>query len=267
MNSSGKTLTSRLARAALAFSLTALAASSANAQKTDAAPQATSTITPYSLFQESTLTASTNTVNVTRVPAVDSSNKVHYWDVALLFDTNSEGKLTLANGYPIFTASATPYSGNFKPGTYMGGGLTQYKIVVSGPSVLPNGGTGWAIFLAEGSNGDTAPNNAVWYAESITSNPLASRIKAAGISNSQLFYGVGGGGFHIFGWSGDSLLGFSQIGNALTILNFTNGPDQNTPQDQVTFVYPVNPVSERTALQQPGLVSKRHGLPRVVPIS
>jgi hypothetical protein len=209
-------------------------ASAARAQST------TTTITPYSLFQESTLTASTNTVNVTRVPVVDASNKVHYWDVALLFDTDSAGNLTLASGYPTFTASATPYSGNFKPGTYIAQGNTKFKVFVSGPSVLPNGGTAWAISLAQGSTGNITPNNAVWYAESITSNPLASRIKAAGITNGQLFYGVGGGGnLHNFGWNVDSLLGFSQIGNALTISNYTAccWADKSTPVDQITFTY------------------------------
>ena len=238
MNLSGKTLSPRIALVALACSLASLAASSANAQKTEAAPQATTTITPYSLFQESTLTASTNTVNVTRVPTVDASNKVHYWDVALLFDTDSEGNLTLASGYPTFTSSATPYSGNFKPGTYIAEGNPSLKILVSGPSVLPGGGTEWALSLAQGASGWTPPNTAVWYAESISSSPLASRLKAAGITNGQLFYGVGSyGNIHNFNWGTNSLLGFSQVGNALTIINFTNGGDRNTPQDQVTFVY------------------------------
>jgi hypothetical protein len=224
---------------ALALTFSPLFFSSSLAQTSEAAkPETTTSVAPYSLFQYSALTSSTDTVNATRVPVVDSTGKIHYWDVSLLFDANSAGDLTLAAGYPKISKSANPNSANFKAGTYVAPSIDfggTGIIVVAGPSVLPGGGTAWTISLPNGSNGGTDPNSAVWYVEPIASNPLAARIQAAGITSTQWSYGLGSG----YGWAGNSLLGFMQVGNTLTIADFTQGnfpySDHSMPVAQITY--------------------------------
>jgi len=223
--------------ALLALGALALCASSASAQTTEKAkPATTTTVTPYALFQDGGLTSATNTVDATRVPAVDSSGNLHYWDVSLIFDTDSSGDVTLAPGYPKITLSANPLSSNFKAGTYVvASGIDGGKdiIVVSGPSVLSGGATAWTLAGGPGSSSLTTPTTAVWYMEpTIASSPLASRITKAGIANSQLSYGVSGAGGY---WCTDSLLGFSQVGNSLTISDYSSCGDHSTPVDQRTY--------------------------------
>jgi|SRR5271163_1756768 len=221
--------------ASLALSLSAVLTLSAQAQTTPPP------ITPYSHFQYSTTTSSNEEIDAVRVPAVDSTGVTHYWDVSLLFDVDAEGALTLASGYPMIAPSKSFNSAHFKAGKYIapsdlfdGNGV----ITVAGPTVLAGGGSEWTITLPSGSYADTYPNSAVWYVESsIANNPLATRIENAKITSTVWSYGVGNTlNDH---WCPNSLLGFSQVGNSITIADFTttNGgcADASTPQDQVTF--------------------------------
>ena len=224
--------------AAFVLSLTPFFAVGAYAQvDATAKPETTTTITPYSLFQDSVLTSSTNTVNVTRVPVVDSKGVLHYWDVALLFDVNSSGELTLAAGYPMITGSASPITSGFKAGTYVApNGAT---IVVTGPGVTKNGATEWS--LAQSGTTCSFPYSATWYVGSISSNPLYPRLKADAVTSSAYSYGILGTSSSCGNndWDGGALLGFTQTGNSLTIVTFSYGgtDDYATPIAQLTYTY------------------------------
>jgi len=211
----------------LALSLAVVAGFSAQAQTT----------TPHSLFEDSTITSSGDSINAIRVPARDANGVLHYWDVTLVFDTDDLGNLTLAAGYPTITPSDNPLTAHFKPGTYVS--PSGAKIVVSGPGVTSGGATEWS--LAQSGTTCSFPYSATWYVGTLTSNPLYARLKRDGITSTAYSYGIlgtsasCGSGY----WDSGALLGFSQTGNALTIVSFSvsGTDDSSTPGAQITFTY------------------------------
>ena len=217
------------AAAVFALALAAAPALSAHAQ--------TTTVTPHSHFGDATITSTNSTIDAIRVPAVDSDGKTHYWDVELVFDTDDLGNLTLAAGYPTITSSDNPLTAHFKPGTYVS--PSGAKIVVSGPGVTSGGATEWS--LAQSGTTCSFPYSATWYVGTLTSNPLYARLKRDGITSTAYSYGIlgtsasCGSGY----WDSGALLGFSQTGNALTIVSFSvsGTDDSSTPGAQITFTY------------------------------
>jgi hypothetical protein len=199
---------------------------------------------PYALIQDSTLTATTNTINVTQLPVVTTAG-IMYVDLTIVFDVSANGTLTLASGYPQQTPAPRPIINGFEAGTYLGDNDSTELITVSEPGVAPNGVTAWSIAPAAGSSGCIYPYSAVWYdvGTTLKNNPLyLTRIKPAGITSTLLQYGVGAAGtgcgstIDIYEWGTSSLLGFSQTGNILTVSSFTNnGVDQDKPVDTQTF--------------------------------
>jgi hypothetical protein len=198
---------------------------------------------PYAIFQDSTLTASGNTITATRVPVVTTGTTTVYENVVIQFDVDSSGHFTIAPGYPQYVRSATPQISNFLPGTYIGpstvlGGKTS--IVVSGPSIGPNGTTEWSLTAPAGADPCTYPSSATWYVGSLATNPEAPRLTSAGITSTAYAYGVGGSQCSTDSndWDQGSLLGFSQTGNAITISSYTYDKvyDQSTPRDQITYI-------------------------------
>ena len=192
---------------------------------------------PYSLFEYSTLTGSGNTITASWVPIVTATGTTIYKDITLQFDVDSAGNLTLAPGFPQVTPSPALNVANFQAGKYVG--LNTYcpsgqaTITVSGPGVAPGGATEWSLGA---SCSYSYPSSATWYVGNIANNPLAARIKNAGITSTAWSYGIGSG-YNVYGhWAAGSLLGFSQTGNAITIATFTSGGvDHNTPIDQITY--------------------------------
>jgi hypothetical protein len=232
----------RVIRATFIVAVTAAWASVAHAQTDDASTQALTT-TPYSLFQYSTLTGLGNTIFAGRVPVANSTGTTKYYDVTIQFNVDSAGNLTLASGYPKVASSPTLIVSGFKAGKYVGPSNVlsgQAIINVSGPSVTSGGATQWSLAAGSGASVYTYPCSATWYVGPITSNPLYSRLKAAGITSTAWYYGViGSSGCapdsgH---WYPDSLVGLSQTGNTITIVSFTyaGSQDHSTPQDQITY--------------------------------
>jgi hypothetical protein len=235
----------RVARlAALMMALTFFVAAEAvvaNAQTKDAsAPQPAATTTPQAEFQYSALTGSGDTVLATRVPAITSTGATIYWDVTLLFDVDENGNLTLDPAYPQIVKSPNLITGGFQAGNYVGpstilGG--QALITLSGPGVGPGGTTEWTLAASPGAASCTYPSTATWYVGSLASNPLSARLKKAGITSTAYSYGTGGSEDCYTDWETDALLGFSQVGNTITIYTFSaDGTiDYNTPKDQITY--------------------------------
>lgn len=70
----------------------------------------------------------------------------------------------------------------------------------------------------------------------IANYPCAARLGKAGITSAVWSYGVGNGSGAI--WGANDFLGFSQVGNTLTIARCTSGfssTDQAAPVDQITY--------------------------------
>jgi hypothetical protein len=197
---------------------------------------------PYVLFQNSTLTGSGNTINATFLPVVLSTGTI-YENVTIQFDVDSQGNLTIAPGFPQVVKSPIFLTSKFMPGEYVGpstilGG--KALITVSGPSVAPGGTTEWTITTPTGADPCTYPSSATWYVGPLTSNPLwLPRLKKDGITSTAYDYGTGSSQCDTQGLYWDSpstLLGFSQVGDSLTIYSYTNdGSDSNSPLAQITY--------------------------------
>ena len=202
---------------------------------------------PYILLQNATLTASGNTINAARIPVVTASGVTVYLDMALQFNTDANGNLTLATGYPRINGSTALLTSNFTAGTYVGPSTFlngKAIIVVGGPGVAPGGATQWSLSAGPGADMCTTPLMANWYDGPIADNPNSARINSAKITSTALSYGIGGNepcgnntsGIIYGRWQSGSLLGFSQIGDTLTISSFTSSAtDYSTAQDQIVF--------------------------------
>ncbi len=191
---------------------------------------------PYSLFQNSTITGTTNTINVTQLPVViatTTGTKTIYDNVTVQFDVAADGTLTYSSTSPTVLLAARPNSSTFLPGTYDAPASTN-PITVSGPATTTGGGTEWSIAAQTTSCQDVT--SAAWYVGTLTASPYYARVKAAKVPTSGFSYGVGSGNCSGGDWGANSLMGFAQVGNQLTIFSFTvNGADQPEPVAQVTY--------------------------------
>jgi len=230
----------RLATVLAAVSIGAALLAPVAGRAQDFEPEATTPAAAVAEPQYSSLSSTNNVIQGTRVPVFYNGN-TYYVDLTLTLEPevtiSTKGVATVtATATVVATPSPNPIVNNFKAGTYVSpsniNGGTTY-IVVSGPSPLAGGGSGWTITTNSKSTPQTYPSSATWYVESNASNPLAARIKAAGITSTAYSYGVGDAGSN---WDNNSLLGFLQVGNSLEIVNFTSyGNDNNTPQDTITY--------------------------------
>jgi hypothetical protein len=222
--------------ATFALTLMAVWAVSVRAGARDAVSPQTTATPPYALFQDSTLTASGNTITANNLPVVTTTGKI-YDDVTIQFDVADDGTLTVSSGYPQIVAAAKPLISHFLAGSYAGPSTdAEFLITVNGPGVTTGGATEWSLSAATSASSTTYPTSAMWYVGPLASNPLYSRIKAAGITSTAYSYGVGSGYNSGSNWGTDSLLGFSQTNGALTIVSFThNTVDNSTPVDQITY--------------------------------
>jgi hypothetical protein len=223
-----------------------------HAQSPDAdAPQSTTTTTPNALFQYSTITGSGNTITATYLPVVTAKGTTVYKNVALQFDVDSMGNLTLAPGYPIVIPSPTPLISNFRAGNYKGpSNILSGKmlITVAGAGIAPGGATEWTLTTQSSADPCTYPSSATWYVGQFATSPLAGRLTKAGITAADYpdySWGVGGSqasticiGSQYYDWQPNTLLAFSQVGGTITILSFTdNGTDYSTSRDQITYTH------------------------------
>lgn len=192
---------------------------------------------PYALLQYSTLTGSGNTITATSVPVVTSKGIV-YQDVTLLFDVSAIGGLTVAPGYPEVVPAPPNLVNSFKAGKYTGPGNVyhgDFVINVSGPGVTTGGATEWSSATPTGGDYWTYPGTATWYGGPIASSPLAARLKAAGITQTQWSYGISSSNWG-GNWGTNALIGVSQIGNTITFVSFTNGNgDHSEPVDSIPY--------------------------------
>lgn len=191
---------------------------------------------PYALFQNSTITGTTNTINVTQLPVVIATatgTQTIYNNVTIQFDVAADGSLIYSASSPTVTLAARPNSSTFRAGTYDAPASTN-PITVSGPATTSGGGTEWSIAAQTSSCQDVT--SAAWYVGTLANSPYYARVKAAKAPASGFSYGVGSGACSGADWGSNVLLGLAQVGNQLTIFSFTfNGVDQAEPVAQVTY--------------------------------
>lgn len=190
---------------------------------------------PYALFQNASLTGSGNTINATRIPVVTAAGVTVYLNLTLQFNVDANGNLSVASGFPQVAPAPALLTSSLKAGNYVGPPTYlsgKGLITLTGPGVTDGGATVWTISASQGADNGTTPNSASVYVGPIQSNPYASRITAAGITSTVWNYGIANG----YGYYKNSLVGVSQVGNTLTIANFSayNG-DAKTPVDQITY--------------------------------
>lgn len=217
--------------AASLFTLCVAAASVGLAQST----------TPHAIFENSTLSGSGNAVNVTQLPVVKSDGTIVYLDLVVQFDVAGDGTPTVSAGFPQIVPSPQTIADRFRAGTYAGVDSGADVIIVSGPGVTPNGATVWSLAWVGGA-GCATPYIATWYdvGTGINNSPIYGRLKGAGVTSTQFGqfdqFGTGAGNCGGPNWLSNSLLGFSQTGNQLSIVSFTkNGVDQSLPVDTKVF--------------------------------
>ncbi len=120
----------------------------------------------------------------------------------------------------------------FSPSTILSG---QGAIDIAGPGVIDGGATLYSLAAAPNADSNSYPSTATWFVGTIAASPLAARLTSAHITSTAWSYGVGRGS--TTHWGGNDLLGFSQLGNTLTIARYTDnyGYDSATPLDQITY--------------------------------
>ena len=194
---------------------------------------------PYSLFQNSTLTGSGNTVTATQLPVITTSG-TKYFNVTLLFDVAADGTLTLAPGYPQIVPSPMTIVSNFLAGNYFGpSNENLFLITVSGPGITTGGYTEWSLAESSGGSACMYPSNATWYVGPVKNIPLYTRIKNAGINTQgwEAFGLIGSQTCNFPNWDTGTLVGLAQTGNQLTISSFSTFgyTDQSTPVDNISY--------------------------------
>jgi hypothetical protein len=191
------------------------------------------------LLQFSTLTASDDTITAIRVPILTADGTTIYKNITLQLVADASGNLTIASGSPAVVPSVAPIVSNFMAGNYIGpSNNSNFLLAISGPGTAMGGATEWSLTSSTGANSCTSPSSATWFVGPLENNPLAARLEKAGITTTAWSYGVGGNPVCNISpaWQPNSLLGFSQTGNALTIVSFTyNGTDHSTPTNQITY--------------------------------
>jgi hypothetical protein len=202
---------------------------------------AQNTAVPYALFQQASLTGTTNAINATNIPVVTSTGAVVYLNAKIQFNADANGNLTIASGFPQISPSPTLLTSGFKAGTYVGPSTVaggNAKITVSGPGVTDGGATMWSLTVASGGSSSTYPSSAIWYTGAIANNPNSARISQAGITSTAFSYGTSGalGPNNCPWWFNGALIGASQTGNTLTLVTYSGcSGDSATPADQITY--------------------------------
>lgn len=224
----------------IVFATAVMAVNSAAQSQEDVLPDVTTGNTPGSaLFQYATLTGIGSTITAVWVPVtVNGTTTYENVTIQLQFARNPAGNIIVTAGTPTLVPAPTPLVTSFESGTYKGPSQIEsgeMEIVVTGPGLNVNGATLWT-FTSAGNASCVYPSNGYWYDGPLASNPLAARVKAAGIVNSsQWSFGLMGD--ETCGpWYRNSLLGVSQVGKTITVADFTDGSgDHPLPVDSLVY--------------------------------
>ncbi len=181
---------------------------------------------PRTFMQWGTPSGLDNRLTINRVPVIDAAGAIRYYDVALTFNVDSAGKLTLNSNATKIVVSPNLTVGAFRPGIYLGGAFTC-EHVVGAPGVVGGGRISGSI--AESNCSVTF--NASWVSGPIAGHPNENALKAAGITFQGYSWGVLGevdDNWQDTGWDQGDLIGVVQSGQQLIIHNFGNDNKEDT---------------------------------------
>jgi hypothetical protein len=231
---------------ALSIATLLFSASVGHAQIDDELSQeATAAATATILGQYASNVAVANIVTLFRTP-VTVGAATTYWDITIEVTPtlNTSGVVT---GFKTATSavhSPTLLVGAFKAGIYQGpagidsGGM---GLTLTGPGI-GSGVTTWSIATAPGYDPCTIPGTAEFWVGPLTSSAIAARLKAAKITSTDWSFGEMGtytcypGAFNENNWPINGILGFSQVGNTITVASFSAyGTDYSQPVDELTY--------------------------------
>lgn len=190
-------------------------------------------VTPYAMFQASTLTGSGNTISAYHLPVVRADGKTVYWNFTMQFDVAADGTLTVTPDYPQTVTFPESIVDGYVAGTYSADKVGTFA--VTGPSAsLAGGPTVWSLLGSV----CAYPFNGTWYdvGTSIKSNPIYARLQKAGIKSTA--YAQFGVSNSVASCGGPNVLtGFSQVNNTLVIGIYTdkNGVDHSTSVSTQTY--------------------------------
>jgi hypothetical protein len=214
---------SALRRPVLALAVAALAAAPAAAA------------TPQIFAELGNTFGNGSTISAIRVPVRTATGAYVYKDITIYLTTDSLGDLTYATTIPGQVASAPLQTANITAGTYLDSSNTAYGWLMSGPSSIGSGVGKWEITAATGEYA-WCGYPATFYTGALTAIPIAARLKAAGIVDTEYSYGIIGYGAACGGqWATGRLIGVSQTGTHVEMATFTTpaGVDQSTPYDRI----------------------------------
>jgi hypothetical protein len=194
---------------------------------------------PSILLQYASVVSAAYTITITRAPVTTSTGAVIYEDITLQFAVGATGQITFASSEPTVVPSPNLLVAGFEAGTYVNAAVGENMgFVLAGPGIGA-GVSVWSITLAATYWYATTPGNATFWVGPIANSPIAARLTAAKITSNDWSYGVLGTqeAYAAPYWSVGDLLGFSQVGNTVTVARFTNNlkVDVNLPVDQFTY--------------------------------
>ena len=187
---------------------------------------------PRALMQWGTPNGVDNKLTINRVPVIDSAGAIRYYDVALTFNVDGGGKLTLNSNATKISVSPNLNVGAFRAGIYLGGAFTC-EHTVGAPGVVGGGRISGSI--AESNCSVTF--NASWVSGPIAGHPNEGALKAAGIVFQGYSWGVVGevdSDWQGTGWDQGDLIGVVQSGQQLIIHNFG---DDNREDTSAVFTF------------------------------
>jgi len=210
-------------------SLTLLSASSVSAETVPG--------TDFNLHLESSnIIGSGRSINIHRVPVViDSTGETLFFDASFKLSLDSDKQL-IFDGFTQVTSPSINSVDNFVAGTYQDTVGNQY--ILSGPSVVGDGRTGWAISAI----GDGGSFSASWITGAATEHPAIGSREIASELASGFAYGVqgvnnSGGGSLQNNWREGFLIGAQQVGDAVVLSRFheANATDTATPTASINL--------------------------------
>jgi len=202
-----------------------------------AAPVAAQAQTAY--LEQSGITGFGTARQIARLPTMDSSGKIKYWDVVIDLSVAAGGKPSVAS--TTATMSAPLVTDHFVPGRYSvqyGTAATQYGTLTEG--VGSGGSTVWSLTMDTSPDGDF-PAQATWQTGA-PSPDVATRLANAKVGiDPNASYGLTVVGNHLnvgYGFNADNgLLAAEQISGNLTLKSYTdgNGYDKMLPTGDITL--------------------------------
>lgn len=191
-------------------------------------------------FEASNIVGTGRSINMHRVPVViGSTGETLFFDVSFKLSMDSNKQL-IFDGFSQITSPSINNVDNFISGTYQD--TVGNKYILSGPSVVSDGRTGWALSTTELTVGGNFTNS--WVTGAVSGHPsIGNRTIVTELLNG-FAYGVQGTNENNSldirgGWRAGSLIGAQQIGDTLVLSRFheaSSFTDSSTPSASINLI-------------------------------